>query len=91
METVSWSVVQTWLNVIVLVISSLMGWFVRALFSQISDVAKAERETAAKVEEVRVMLPTHYVSKVESERQNDQILKFLQRIEDKLDRKVDKI
>jgi hypothetical protein len=62
---------------------AVLGWFCRELWTAVqelkSDLAKLREE-----------LPTHYVSKDDFNDRWNEVLKALHRIEDKLDKKVDR-
>lgn len=68
----------------------LMGWFLRSLFDRIKSIEnKLDVETSA-IHQLRVDLPTNYVTKGDFRGMGDAIFGALRRIEDKLDNKVDK-
>ena len=72
------------------VVSFLGGWFPEVLFGRIERLEQADRDLADTVNELRVELPSRYISKEEHLQSSTEMMRVLQRIEDKLDRKVDK-
>jgi hypothetical protein len=68
----------------------LFGWFVRVLFQRIDRLEVADEKLTAAINEMRVDLPQHYVAKSDFRQMGDNIFEALRRIEDKLDKKVDK-
>lgn len=68
----------------------LLGWLIKGLFSSIAELKHADGNLAQSVTELRIALPERYVSKQDFVQMGDNIFEALRRIEDKLDRKVDK-
>lgn len=77
-------------NLAMALVAFLGGWFMKVLFERIERLEKADREMAKALADLRVELPTHYVSKGDFKDLGDAIFGALRRIEEKLDRKVDK-
>ena len=71
-------------------IGILIGWMVKGLFDRIRKLEEADAAIASQVAQLRVDLPTHYVSKGDFQQLAESLFNTLRRIEDKLDRKVDK-
>jgi hypothetical protein len=70
-------------NIAIPVICSILGWFCRELWTAVQEL----KDDLAKL---RAELPTHYVSKEDFNDRWNEVLKALHRIEDKLDKKVDR-
>jgi hypothetical protein len=74
---------QSIINLVLPATCAVLGWFCRELWTAVqelkSDLAKLREE-----------LPTHYVSKDDFNDRWNEVLKALHRIEDKLDKKVDR-
>lgn len=70
--------------------TGIMGWFMRVLFGHIERLEKTDFSLMENVTEIKVALPTHYVSKSDFQTMGDNIFQTLRRIEDKLDGKADK-
>ena len=70
-------------NVFIPIICAVLGWFCRELWT-------AVQELKTDLAKLREELPTHYVTKDDFNDRWYEVLKALHRIEDKLDKKVDK-
>jgi hypothetical protein len=70
-------------NVLIPIVCSVLGWFCRELWSAVQDL----KEDLSKLREE---LPTNYVHKDDFNDRWNEVLKALHRIEDKLDKKVDR-
>lgn len=81
---------NTAFGIVMGVVSFLGGWFLKVLFGRIERLEQADRDLADTVNELRVELPSRYISKEEHLQSSTEMMRVLQRIEDKLDRKVDK-
>lgn len=77
-------------NIAMSLIAFLGGWLLKTLFDRIKDLETADKAIAKELAELRVDMPSHYVRKDEFRQLGDNIFEALRRIEDKLDRKVDK-
>ncbi len=78
----------TFFNLAVMIISALGGWFLRILFGRMTDLENADKALAREVNELRVALPTSYVSKADAEKRDDAIFNLLRRLEDRLNELV---
>ena len=74
---------QDLFNVVIPLICSTLGWFCRELWTAVQEL----KEDLAKLRE---QLPTHYVIKDDFNDRWNEVLKALHRIEDKIDKKVDR-
>lgn len=70
-------------NILIPIICAVLGWFCRELWT-------AVQELKADLAKLREELPTHYVTKDDFNDRWNEVLKALHRIEDKLDKKVDR-
>jgi hypothetical protein len=70
-------------NIFIPIICAVLGWFCRELWT-------AVQELKTDLARLREELPTHYVAKDDFNDRWYEVLKALHRIEDKLDKKVDK-
>lgn len=77
-------------NIAIALIAFLGGWLLKTLFERIRQLESADRDMAREVAALRVDLPSFYVRRDEFRQLGDSIFETLRRIEDKLDRKVDK-
>lgn len=62
----------------------------KTLFDRIDNLEQADNRMTQALNDLRVELPSRYVDKEDFVRVSDQMLSALGRIEDKLDKKVDK-
>lgn len=74
---------QSILNLVLGTVSAVLGWFARELW----DAIKELKEDLAKLREE---LPKEYIRKSDFIDFRKEIIEYLQRIEDKIDTKVDK-
>ena len=70
-------------NILIPIICTVLGWFCRELWT-------AVQELKTDLASLREQLPSHYVTKDDFNDRWYEVLKALHRIEDKLDKKVDK-
>jgi hypothetical protein len=71
-------------------VAFLGAWFVKVIFDRIERLEQARREEARDLADLRVAVATDYTSKDDFKAMADAIFGALRRIEEKLDRKVDK-
>jgi hypothetical protein len=71
-------------------LSFLGAWFVKVIFERIERLEQALREEWREQANLRVTMATDYTSKDDFKAQFEAIFGALRRIEEKLDRKVDK-
>jgi CHASE3 domain sensor protein len=69
---------------------ALIGFLLNSLWQSVKDLQKADKELAQKVSEIEVLVAGAYVKKVELDQTVHALFTKLDRIEDKLDKKVDK-
>jgi hypothetical protein len=74
---------QSIMNFVLPTACAALGWFYRELWTSVQEL----KNDMAKL---RAELPTHYVSKEDFNDRWNEVLKSLHRIEDKLDKKVDR-
>mgnify|MGYP000119559119 CR=1 FL=1 len=74
---------QTILNFTLGTVSAVLGWFARELWDAI-------KELKADLAKLREELPKEYTRKEDFQDFRKEIIEYLQRIEDKIDTKVDK-
>jgi hypothetical protein len=70
-------------NTLIPIICTVLGWFCRELWT-------AVQELKSDLSKLREELPTHYVTKDDFNDRWYEVMKSLHRIEDKLDKKVDR-
>ena len=81
---------QMALNIAMLLVAGLGGWVARMLFSRLDKLEKADEKLGEQLSNLREELPKRYAPRGDVERLGDKLFEALRRIEDKIDRKVDK-
>jgi F0F1-type ATP synthase membrane subunit b/b' len=69
---------------------ALIGFLLNAVWQAVKDLQEADKELASKVAEIEVLVAGAYVRKDEFTQSVNALFAKLDRIEDKLDKKVDK-
>ena len=72
------------IQLVLVVGGGVVGWFLKVLFSRIEGLERADRSLAETITELRVSLPSHYVTKDDFKASLDGIHGALRRIEDRL-------
>lgn len=78
-------------NIVVGVAGVLGGWWLKAIWDAIKELKVADDKLTMQVSDLRVLVAGQYASKESFNQLSNAIFKKLDRIEDKLDNKVDKI
>lgn len=81
---------QAIFNIAVSVVGFLGGWWLKVLWDAVKDLQSADKELAQKVGEIEVLVAGSYMTKHDFDKIAAAIFAKLDKIEDKLDRKVDK-
>lgn len=81
---------QTIVNWMIAGFGGLIGFILNAVWQAVKDLQKADKELTAKVAEIEVLVAGAYVKKDDLNQLSNAIFAKLDRIEDKLDGKVDK-
>lgn len=81
---------QTILNWILGGVGGLLGFLLNMVWQAVKDLQQADRQLTAKVSEMEVLVAGAYVKKDDMDKLSKAIFAKLDRIEDKLDGKVDK-
>lgn len=81
---------QTALNLALSIVAFFGGWFVRIIREDIKGLQASDKAMSEALNNLRVDLPSHYVSKPDFQEMGNNIFASLRRIEDKIDLKVDK-
>lgn len=69
---------------------ALIGFLLNAVWQAVKDLQSADKELASKVSEIEVLVAGAYVRKDDFTQSVNALFAKLDRIEDKLDKKVDK-
>lgn len=81
---------QTLINWLLGGFGALIGFLLNAVWQAVKDLQAADKEIATKVSEIEVLVAGDYIKKDEFQSSIEALFKKLDKIEDKLDRKVDK-
>ena len=81
---------QTIFNVAISVSGFLGGWWLKVLWDAVKDLQLADKILVDKVNTIEILIAGTYMSKIDFDKIAAAIFAKLDKIEDKLDRKVDK-
>jgi len=81
---------QTIVNWLLAGFGGLIGFLLNAVWQAVKDLQKADTDLTKKVSEIEVLVAGAYVKKDDIDKLSNAIFAKLDRIEDKLDGKVDK-
>jgi hypothetical protein len=81
---------QTIFNIAISVSGFLGGWWLKVMWDAVQDLQTADRILAEKVSSIEVLVASNYMTKADFDKIGAAIFAKLDKIEDKLDRKVDK-
>ena len=81
---------QTFINIGIGIIGTLGGWVLKSLQDSIKALQGADTALTNKVQTMEVLVAGHYVQKNDLEKLTSALFTKLDKIEDKIDKKVDK-
>jgi hypothetical protein len=81
---------QTIFNIAISVSGFLGGWWLKVLWDAVKDLQIADKILVDKVNTIEILIAGNYMSKLDFDKIAAAIFAKLDKIEDKLDRKVDK-
>lgn len=81
---------QQLFNIMFAIAGALGGWWMKAMWESLKELEKADRRMASEVADVKILVAGQYVKQESFDALSAAIFKKLDRIEDKLDHKVDK-
>ena len=81
---------QTIFNIAIAVAGFLGGWTLKVMWESLKDLQTADKILVDKVNTIEILIAGTYMSKVDFDKIAVAIFAKLDKIEDKLDRKVDK-
>lgn len=81
---------QTIVNWMLTAFGGLIGFLMNAIWQSVKDLQKADKELTEKVSQMEVLVAGAYVKKDDFNELSKALFSKLDRIEDKLDKKVDK-
>lgn len=81
---------QSLVNWLLAGFGALIGFLLNAVWQSVKDLQKSDKDIAAKVADIEVLVAGDYVKKNEFQDNIKALFAKLDKIEDKIDRKVDK-
>ena len=81
---------QTVFNIIATVAGFLGGWWLKVMWDAVKDLQAADKILVEKVNTIEILIAGNYMSKSDFDKIAAAIFQKLDKIEDKLERKVDK-
>jgi hypothetical protein len=81
---------QTLFNIAVTITGFLGGWWLKVLWDAVKDLQSADKVLVEKVNSIEILVAGNYITKNDFDKTGAAIFAKLDKIEDKLDRKVDK-
>ena len=81
---------QQLFNVMFAIAGALGGWWMKAMWESLKDLEKADHNLNATVSDLKVLVAGQYVKTEAFDKLTTAMFAKLDRIEDKLDHKVDK-
>ena len=81
---------QTVFNIALSISGFLGGWWLKVMWDAVKDLQLADRILVEKVNTIEILIAGNYMSKVDFDKIANAIFVKLDKIDDKLDRKVDK-
>ena len=81
---------QTIINAAIALVGFLGGWILKVVWEGVKELQSADKILADKVNTIEILIAGTYMSKLDFDKIAAAIFAKLDKIEDKLDRKVDK-
>ena len=81
---------QTLFNYALALCGALGGWVLKVIWDAVKDLQAADKVLVEKVNTIEILIAGNYMSKSDFDKIAAAIFQKLDKIEDKLDRKVDK-
>ena len=81
---------QTIFNIAATVAGFLGGWWLKVMWDAVKDLQSADKVLVEKVNSIEILVAGNYMTKNDFDKIGAAIFAKLDKIEDKLDRKVDK-
>lgn len=82
--------IQSFINIVFALVGGLGGWILNNLKASIDELRKADSALADKVQHIEVLVAGTYVKRDDMEKIGNALFLKLDKIESKLDNKVDK-
>lgn len=81
---------QQLFNIVIGIAGALGGWWMKAMWEGLKDLQKTDYELTQQVNNLQILVAGQYMRREELDKVGQAIFAKLDRIEDKLDKKVDK-
>lgn len=81
---------QQLFNIVIGVAGALGGWWMKVMWEGLKDLQRTDHELTQQVNNLQVLVAGQYMRRGEFDKLSQAIFAKLDRIEDKLDNKVDK-
>ena len=81
---------QTIINTAIALVGFLGGWILKVIWESVKDLQVVDKLLTEKVNTIEILIAGNYMSKQDFDKIAAAIFAKLDKIEDKLDRKVDK-
>jgi hypothetical protein len=82
---------QQFFNLSVAIIGVLGGWFMRVMWQSLQELRSQDSKLAEKVGNIEVLVAGQYVKRDDMDKSMTALFMKLDRIEDKIDKKADKL
>jgi len=82
---------QNVINMLLVAVSTLFGWVFKVLYDKLRELQNADIVLAEKVQNIEVLVVGQYVKRTEMEKMYEALFAKLDRIENKLDGKADRV
>ena len=81
---------QTIINAVIALVGFLGGWILKVVWEGVKELQLVDRVLAEKVNTIEILIAGNYITKQDFDKIAAAIFAKLDKIEDKLDKKVDK-
>lgn len=81
---------QNLFNILISACGALGGWLLKAVWDGLKDLQAADQALVSRLSAMEVLVAGHYVTEAKFQRLSDALFSKLDRIEAKLDGKMDK-
>jgi len=81
---------QTIINIAIALVGFLGGWILKVIWESVKDLQVVDKLLTEKVNTIEILIAGNYMSKQDFDKIAAAIFAKLDKIEDKLDKKVDK-
>jgi hypothetical protein len=78
------------INILLALVAFLGGWWMRTMWASLNELRRADAKLTEKVQAIEVLVAGNYVTKSDLNTLTEALFKKLDRIESKVDGKMDK-